>query len=400
MIHAFGEIIGIQRPHLHIVHATNTPSEEANIIVGGITGGSDCLHGSALFYTVAPPTRVILRVGLCVLGRVQGIRYPRPLSPDPNDTTASVVPGCGGRNGNDIFALVASDDPNCLRAGEGLSYGEDRDRSLVEPQLWSSVMALRRLVASCESGTPLPRGMGNTDHIAGNESGSDCWGLHTRRPSQGLETKDKLISDGEILRQESLDTSAAVTDDARPPIRQNSLTERGRTCKTQRRSASKPTLSPPTSSREPCDRYVKEPSNSETRASFKRDHSSDSLRSAGSEDGELRDVFENWSGPAVRSSKSETDISVLSGAPSRHERSKGEEGSPGQNVARDDAGGEGQVQWARGQTIHSLCREDNTLIRAVDLEAAAEEGRRLGLVAAATCLDMDEEEAALSRLVL
>ncbi|CAM9510455.1 unnamed protein product, partial [Ectocarpus sp. 8 AP-2014] len=339
-----------------------------------------------------------LRDWLLDAARVQGMRYPRPLSPDPNDTAASVVPDCGGRNVNDSFALVASHDPNSRRTGVGFSYGEDHDRSLVEPQLWSSVMALGRVVASCESGMPLPRGMRNTNHIAGNESASDHRGWHTKRPSEGLEMNDKMRSDGGTLRQESLDTSAVETDEAQSPIRQTSLAERGRASKTQRRSASKPTLSPPTRSRESCDRGIKETSISETRASLKRYHSSESLLSAGSEDGEPRhDVFENQSGPPVRSRKSETDISVLLGAPSRHEGGKGEDGSPGQIVAGDDARAEGQDQRARGQTIHALCGGDNTLIRAADLEAAAEEGRRLGLLAAATCLDMDKKEAALSR---
>ncbi|CAM9929907.1 unnamed protein product [Ectocarpus sp. 12 AP-2014] len=334
-----------------------------------------------------------LRDWLLDAARVQGMRYPRPLSPDPNDTTASVVPACGGCNGHDSVALVAYDYPNSLRTGEGLTYGENRDRSLVEPQLWSSVMALGRLVASCESGISLLRRMGKANHIAGNGSTSD-----TKRLSQGLETKDKMRCDGGILRQESLDACVVVTDEARSPIRQNSLTERGRVSETQRRSASKPTLSPPTSSRESCNRGVKETSILETRASLQRDHSSESLPSAGSDDGELRhDVFENQSGPPGRSSKSETDFSVLLGAPGRHEGGKGEEGSRERNVHDGDARAEGQDEWARGETIHSLCGGDSTLIRAADFEAAAEEGRRLGLLAAAKCLDMDEEEAALSR---
>ncbi|CAM9253773.1 unnamed protein product [Ectocarpus sp. 4 AP-2014] len=339
-----------------------------------------------------------LRDWLLDAARVQGMRYPCPLSLDPNDTTASVVPACGGRNEHDCVAWVAPDYPNSLRKGEGLTYGEDRDRSLVEPQLWSSVTALGRLIASCESGMSLLRRMGKTNHIAGNESARDYSGWHTKWPSQALETKDKMRSDGKIPRQESSDTCAVVTDEERSAILPNSLTERGRACKTQRRSASNPTLSPPTSARESYNRGVKETSISETRASLKRDNSSDSLLSAGSEDGQLRpDVSENQSGPPVRSSKSETDISVLFRAPSRHEGGKGEDGSPGQNAAGDDARTEEQDQWASGQTIHSLCGGDNTLIRAVDLEAAAEEGRRLGLLATAMCLNMDEEEAALSR---
>ncbi|CAM9333209.1 unnamed protein product [Ectocarpus fasciculatus] len=355
-----------------------------------------------------------LREWLLDAARLQGMRYPRPLSPDPNDTTAPVEPNCGGRNGNGSLALVASDDPNVLRTRNSSSYGEDRDRSLVEPQLWSSVMALRRLVASCESGMPLPRGMSNTDHIAVGESASDYRGRQTIRLSQGLETKDEKRSDGGALHRESVDTSAVldrdggttvVTDEARPPTRPNSLTERGRASKSQPRSASKPILSPPISSRESCSRGVNETSLSEIRDNSRRDPSSETLRSAGSEDGELRgDVIENQSEPAVRSSKSETDISVLSGELRYQEGSKGEEGSPGQNVTGGDARAEGQDQWPSGQwscpsapTIYSLCGGDTRLIRAADLEAAAEEGRTLGLFALAKSLDMDEEEAALSR---
>lgn len=328
------------------------------------------------------------------------MRYPRPLSPDPNDITSSAVPGCGRRNGNESLALVASDDPDFQQTGEGLSYSEDRDRSLVEPGLWARVMALRRLVASYESEMPLPRGMGNTNHLAAMESASDDTGWKTKRPSQGLETKDERRPDGGVLRRESLDISPVLdsdgrmtvgTDEARPPIRQKSLTERGRASTTQRRSAS-------TSSRESFNSEENERSISEARASFSEgEHSSESSRSAGSEDGELRsDRFENQKGPVIRSSTRETDISVLSGLPGRQERGKGEDDSRGQNDAGDDPTAGGQDQLARGQNIHSLWGGDNTSTRAADLEAAAEEGRRLGLSAAAMCLDMDEEEATLS----
>lgn len=309
-----------------------------------------------------------------------------------------------GQNGNEGFPPGTPQDSN---------QSEDQDHLPVERQLRTGLEVLQRLVASYEAGEPLPRGSGGVGDVCGSTCRDTDGGREEIVPSQALETEraeseansdEKEGSDDERRELPSTsggtEASMVVTDTTRPPpTNGNSEVEGCQELETRTTSTSHSTA--PASSR---------PQES-TRSSGSTDASkqiSDCHRSAGSgrsagiptsdrgARGGIRDSLLNKEGGSAVKAKGDT--SSHSEAVGRTISSNDPGGPPALAIPESDALTRGKRGTRDNRhTSPVLCGREGMLVRAVDLEAGAQEGRKLASLAATARQDLDEKEAALLR---
>lgn len=333
------------------------------------------------------------------------MRYPRPQSPGIDDTVVPVTKNAAGEQSRDGDLATAKP--------EGSNQNEDRHDLVVERRLRTGLMALQRVVASYEAGEPLPRGLGGVDDVVVSTCRGNDRDRDESQPSRGLEidrekleANTKLEASGHTTRETPSTPGgpqavAVVTDTTPPPrINGNPDTEAGQESETPTTSISQSTI--PASSRSPQESRSSSGSTGGSKtlsSSNEGNYSADAAKSGRSEhDGTLSNLSKLENGLALTSNDEEQNISSRSQVSGHTDRSNDAERAPTTEIPDVDAGK--PSSGGNRESLHTLpiLRErEGLLVRAVDLENGAQEARRLASVAAATCKDFNEKEAALLR---
>lgn len=341
------------------------------------------------------------------------MRYPRPQSADQDDTASLLNKrSASGQNGNEWFPIVPLEDLRHLLLRDESNQNEDHDQYVVERRLWTGLTALRQVLASYEAEKPLSREFGGVDDMFGSASrGSVDRQRDESPPSQELGTKEgekfEANSKAKGSVQNGRETPSTpdgakgltLVADTKRPTKGNSENEGTQVSETPTKSTSRPTATASARSRE------SRSSSGSTLGSKTRSKSNEGNRfpeaanSGRNEHGGIRrSLSKQEGGSAVISNEADDNVSSLSEAFNRNDRSIGAGGPHASQIPEEDGGRTGNRENRGSLRISPVpCGREGSLVRATDLEAEAQEGRRLASLAATTCEDLDKKEAALSR---
>lgn len=287
------------------------------------------------------------------------MRYPRPRSPDEDDTASPAKKiSAGGHNKNEDFSTATPEDSN---------QSEDQGHLAMERRLRTGLMALQGVLATYEAGEPLPRGLvGGGGILASTPRGSGRDGDESL-PSQGLETGRGALeanSAGKASYHSRRKTTSppggpealTVVTDTIPPIITGNPENEGPNRPTEARN------------------------------------------SGWSGHGEIPgSLSKQGDGCTVACCQTDENTSRHSEASDLADGEKDAPHPPVASIRGEDAERIENEEREHLQHSQVLCEREGSLVRAVDLEAGAQEARRLASLASTTCRDMDEKEASLLR---
>lgn len=136
---------------------------------------------------------------MVLVDRVKGLRYPRPLSPDPSDTPwlKPKKPRNGSMKEGGFIAGNADDsitEEPCIR--RGISRQNQADQSLVDPRLWAGLVDLQRLVSIAERGAPwcIVENNGSSNHAMTRLSTKGLANIDTRKVHTTMANGNAVIT--------------------------------------------------------------------------------------------------------------------------------------------------------------------------------------------------------------
>lgn len=362
------------------------------------------------------------------------MRYPRPQSPDQDQTAPPAKKHSGGGlSSNEDIPTETPADSRHVHLGdepnqtEHQEQTEDRDHLVVERRLQIGLTTLRRVVASYEAGEPLPRGLGGVDDdILGSTPHGNSRDRDYIMPPHGLKAAQCEVARRDTSGANSGVTHAGqkrrkipstpggaealtgVTGTPRPSTTGDSEKEEGgQASETSKATPPSTALASPRSQESGTSgsKACSSPNGGNTRSS----EASDSGRSEGGGTRSSSLSSKQESGSTLKSNEA-----VENGSNRRPEPFGFADGSgDAEGHSNEDSGGpppgmvnpdEGARDTSNGEVRENLqispvlCgRDGSLLVRAADLEAGAQEARRLASLAATTCEDLDGKESALAR---
>lgn len=333
------------------------------------------------------------------------MHYPRPSSPTRRDTASFKTTSSSPRVINDTPAVVSPVDAGRQVAGAEIDSHDHQDEYLVEPRLWSGLLALRRLVVLHGSTVSLPSGWSSVDGSTGYQAESRSTIPQTSLLPQETEPTQidvKAVSD-KALALQKLKTLDSASDRASGmgALTRKSLSPAQ---KAVEHDGTFPRRAPPSStlpsgrSQDPSSRATMQggrsggspcPSDDHHR-SVAADDSGTDTREQGTPD-----VSKETSPPIASPNRGGDYASNESEALAYGED---DPAPPETGNGAERTGDSGSRSENRGESVlQEVWQQEGKPISAADLKAAAVEGRRLASAAAGACKILDDEAGALSR---